>query len=206
MLAVAAVALFTIVGSARADIIPLGDLLAGGSFQSDNGQLLFSDFEADFTGDMPDTVDDYFVITRDSGFRIVGPFTDSELGMMDLNYTVAAPANIADAYLGVSYNLAQAGLWVQETFSDIETEEDLLDVEGKLAVLLAGAVDDSLGFDDLEDLVGFLEGSDLMRVNKKIMVVPDGVDQDFFIPEPATAVLALGGVALLRRRVSHRAA
>ena len=203
-------------GSARATTIEctqaspcrLTDLIAlppGDGFVSGNETLLFSDFDAIATGSLAPLDPDQIVVAntmRGIGFDLVGGLSANagELGDLLVRFTVAVQvpdASIIRALLSFNGSAAGrgAGASVTETFGGIS---DL-----QLFVYAIGE-----GPLSLTDEVDFGAGYSVLRVTKDIIVdstvlsgEPPGsaqislITQEFIIPEPATGLLVLLGVA-----------
>ncbi|MGH0035203.1 MAG: PEP-CTERM sorting domain-containing protein [Myxococcota bacterium] len=70
--------------------ISLQDLVDGETFESDNGELVFSDFEADTSGVAPGNLDLYRVFPTEDGFKIFSPLFawPGHDAQLDLSYDV----------------------------------------------------------------------------------------------------------------------
>ncbi|MCA9216234.1 MAG: PEP-CTERM sorting domain-containing protein [Planctomycetales bacterium] len=197
----------------RAEVVPLSDLVNGGTVQS--GDKVFSNFTYLVTGDMPAAGDVNVETITDQdgkhGLRFQGGFTDVSGGSSSdavITFDVSvAPGNgnlISGATLA-----ANPAVFNGEGLASI-TETFLPDVtDDKLVVYDFGGGDDKL----LDSTV-FANALATLHVQKDIILHATGenagvtlsfVDQTFEqVPEPATLSLLLGALGLiaLRRRRS----
>jgi hypothetical protein len=201
-------------GTASAAIVPLSDLLGGGTIQS--GDKIFSDFTYTPIGDMPpanvvnvETIQD---ASGDYGIRIQGGFIDHVGGGASdavITFNVSVPVNVNLGITGVTMSANPAvfngpGMAsVTETFLPLVTDD-------KLVVYDFGGGDDKL-----LDQITFGQVYQTLPVQKDIILHATGntgavtmsfLDQTFSqIPEPSSLVLALGGLlglTSLRRRMA----
>ncbi len=197
-------------GAAHA--LTLADLVGGGSFQSGNGQLTFSDFELVVAGVLSPDPGAYTIEIQDTGFRIAGDalqIAAGEAGDLLLQYrvTTAPGSSIERAALSFQASVLGAG-------SLAAVAEDLFSVPGSgdplgsLAVGVSGG-----GFSQTSDEV-FFTGfpTELLALKDIQLIATQGagdvsiasVDQSFAtqsVPEPGLALLFLsGGAAILVAR------
>lgn len=204
----AALALLLSVGSS-AKALSLADAVAGGTLNSSDGSLVFSDFEVTITGDLSDDPANYELVPLESGFRLAGPIgvADGELGDLLLSFTVETTGSLVIDGASLFSNVRAFG-----EGSLASVAEDLggidLGVQDPLLVLATGGG-------------GFVPGASVsfapvssISITKDVLVKSSQpghiaaislVDQTFsVIPEPATlALVGLGSVGLLlvgRRR------
>jgi hypothetical protein len=150
----------------------LQDLIEGEPFSTSNG-LLFSDFDAVFSGDLGKQIDagDIEVIFLDDGFQLIGPMSVAygEMGNILLSYTVsvgpeAELLGIIEASLRM--NAGASGAGAQASVDELLFSEDVL-VEMLSTQIIGG---DPGGVINLLDSVLFAEVLSEIRVEKGILL------------------------------------
>jgi hypothetical protein len=115
--------------------ISLQDLVDGETFESENGQLAFSGFDADTSGIAIDDLDLYRVIPTDDGFKIFAPLLSwfGKDAQLDLTYDVDAADGKQVAGMSVSFFGAAFG-----PNASAGVMATVLSGEDELATLMAG--------------------------------------------------------------------
>ncbi len=204
-----AVALAGVSGSALA--VPLSVLVAGGSIDSADGTLTFSNFDAIVTGALSDDLSNYEVTALTTGFRLTGAFlvADGNIGDMVLSFTATADAGLqitnARLFFNGSFN---GGDGVPPGLGAGVTETIFAGGSGDPIANLSVAAS-SQGFEKLVDTEALNPAQESIDVLKDIALSSfaggDGsvthisiVDQTFTVtPEPGTLLLgAMGLVGL----------
>lgn len=196
----------------------LGELLEGDGFESGNGKLLFTDFEAEIEGRALRNLDFYRVIPTGQGFKLFTPLlalfgSQAELTLAYKVATTEEELIIESASISfLGFALGNASTWVEASLFDASG-----DPVGKLTALHKRLfsrgrardrleLEDPLAEIDVAEIIGVRSGRRhcLGGIARAVMV--DHRFKVAVIPEPATALLlAMGLVGLaVRQRQSNR--
>lgn len=209
--------------SATANALTLHDLVVGGqSFNSGNGTLTFSGFQATLTPTLDLDLTHYDVAVTATGFQLTGAFgvADGELGDMFLRYTVTATQDLingASLFFNGQTLPAIPGL-AASIAEDYFTAPLQLPTLGSLFVARTGG-----GLDVNSASLTFVSPHASIYVEKDILVDsrvlgPDQqpimgtvaaisvIRQDFtVVPEPGTMLMLAAGLAGLAMSGRKRA-
>lgn len=189
----------------------LQDLIDGQGFPTVNG-LAFSEFNAIFTGNQPESLASVLQVgVLDDGFRIIGPMSaaDGALGDIFISYSVAVDAESGQLISGASLlsNVAANGLGAQAAIDELFNGDDLL------SNVKTGGSSDGIYLGS----VLFDTPAERLNVTKDILLDSGTLEEGFggsarisliqqqftVVPEPATlgmVFIGLTGLALARRR------
>jgi hypothetical protein len=216
-LAVGALALLGVSGSAMATTVTLASLVApGATLTSDDGTLTFSGFSANISGALSTNLANYNVQSLANGFRITGAFlvADGNIGDLVLGYTATASQGL---------QITEVKLFANATFNPkpappglaAGVSETVFSGGNPIGILSVAAT--SQGFADLTDSATLAPPVNTITVLKDIALTSSSggqgsaahisvVDQTFTVtPEPGTLLLGsaglLGIAAIGRKRV-----
>lgn len=192
-----------VAASAQSATFTLADLVAGGTFTSDDGKLTFSDFEVTKIKKLSGNLSLYTITTTLDGFTLSSPeLTATAGGLRKLNfgYTVTASTPILQAGLDVTGTAATGRFKVEK---DID---DPLSDEGTFLVALK-----TQNREELSDSDQFSTGALSFAVEEQVRIKKQSeissITNSFqLVPEPGTLLLLGTGIAGLfaigRKRTS----
>lgn len=202
------VLLLLAVSASTASALTLADLdVAGASFSSLDGSLLFSEFDGvEASGGLNSDLTNYTVVPVDFGFRIVGPIgVAGDEGILSLSYKVSAAISIVGA--DVFFNGAAFGddAVAELTSRLVESMGGSGIPGGELDLLVTGDGTkikvDSTSFEPILEF--FVDEVVRVDASNAAAATVSAVDLRFaLVPEPATALMlgmGLFGLAAVGR-------
>ena len=205
----AGVLTFGIAASAAAATFSLQDLVDGTvtSFQSDNGQLTFSDFDVTKLKKLSNNLELYTVTTVDDGFVLTSTeFTATTKGLKKLNLTYVVRANADALITGAEMEMAAS-----RQSGRVKVEKDIEgignDDEGTfLLTLLRNGRSDLVDSDTFEPGSVAFEVEEAIRIKRVATLEFVRNSYSTNVPEAPVLSLMLAGVAGLAAYGRRRSA